>query len=184
MTAPSRPGQLHFLSNKFGETIMHMNGQDERRFAVKITHQERYQFLSEASEAGRAHGAPYLSDEPEPVGDSAEPSTPALLASAIGHCLSASLLECLRHARVDVLACTADAVAVVRPNAEGNPRIDHVEVTIRPHVSYGMHTSCCHEESRRVFHRMPCSILSIRNIQPAIIGMEPYPLCSDKRLIS
>ena len=113
---------------------MHMNGQDERRFAVKITHQERYQFLSEASEAGRAHGAPYLSDEPEPVGDSTGPSTPALLASAIGHCLSASLLECLRHARVDVLACTADAVAVVRPNAEGNPRIDHVEVTIRPHV--------------------------------------------------
>ena len=42
----------------------------------------------------------------------------------------------------------------------------------------------CHEESRRVFHRMPCSILSIRNIQPTIIGMEPYPLCSDKRLIS
>jgi uncharacterized OsmC-like protein len=113
---------------------MDMNGQSERRFAVTLTHQERYRFLSEASESGRAHGAPYLSDEPEPVGDSAGPSTPALLASAIGHCLSASLLECLKHAHVDVLACRADAVAVVRPNAEGNPRIDHVEVTIRPEV--------------------------------------------------
>ncbi|MGC8525353.1 MAG: OsmC family protein [Acidibrevibacterium sp.] len=113
---------------------MDMNGRSERRFAVKITHQEKYQFLSEASEAGEKHGAPYLSDEPKPVGDNAGPSTPALLASAIGHCLSASLLECLKHAHVDVLSCRADAVAVVRPNTDGKPRIDHVEVTIRPQV--------------------------------------------------
>ncbi len=113
---------------------MHMNEQSERRFGVRVTHQERYRFLSQASEAGQKHGAPYLSDEPEPVGDNAGPSTPALLASAIGHCLSASLLECLKHAHVDVLSCRADAEAVVRPNAEGKPRIDHVEVTIRPQV--------------------------------------------------
>lgn len=114
---------------------MHMRGQAERRFAVKVTHLENYQFSSQASEDGRLHGTSYLSDEPDPVGDAAGPSTPALLGSALGHCLSASLLEALRQNRIDVLACETEAIAVVKPNAEGNPRIDHVEVTIRPRVA-------------------------------------------------
>jgi len=113
---------------------MHMRGQAERRFAVRITHQKNYQFSSQASEGDRLHGKPYLSDEPDPVGDAAGPSTPALLGSALGHCLSAALLEALRHSHIDVVGCETEAVAVVKPNAEGNPRIDRVEVTIRPRV--------------------------------------------------
>ena len=113
---------------------MHMRGQTERRFAVRLAHQSNYQFLSQASEDGRLHGVPYLSDEPDPIGDAAGPSTPALLGSALGHCLSASLLEALKHSHIDVLECETEAVAVVKPNAEGNPRIDHIEVTIRPRV--------------------------------------------------
>jgi uncharacterized OsmC-like protein len=115
--------------------VMHMRGQTERRFAVRLTHQSNYQFLSQASEDGRLHGGPYLSDEPDPVGDAAAPSTPALLGSALGHCLSASLLETLKHSHIDVLGCETQAVAVVKPNAEGNPRIDRVEVTIRPLIA-------------------------------------------------
>lgn len=114
---------------------MHMRDQAERRFVVKITHQQNYQFSSQASEDERLHGTPYLSDEPDPVGDAAGPSTPALLGSALGHCLSASLLEALKHSRVDVLNCETEVVTVVKPNTEGNPRIDHVEVTIRPRVA-------------------------------------------------
>ena len=113
---------------------MHMRGQAERRFAVTITHQKNYQFLSQAHEDGRLHGKPYLSDEPDPVGDAAGPATPALLGSALGHCLSAALLEALKHSHIDVLGCETDAVAVVKPNEEGNPRIDHVEITIRPRL--------------------------------------------------
>jgi uncharacterized OsmC-like protein len=118
-----------------GEVIMHMRGQAERRFAVKITHIKNFQFSSQASEDGRLHGTPYLSDEPDPIGDDAGPSTPALLASALGHCLSASLLEALRQSRVDVLGFETEAIAVVKPNEEGQPRIDHVEVTIRPRLA-------------------------------------------------
>jgi uncharacterized OsmC-like protein len=114
---------------------MHMRGQQERHFVVKMTHQKNYQYLSQASEDGRLHGKPYLSDEPDPVGDAAGPSTPALLGSALGHCLSASLLEALKHSHVEVLGCETEAVAVVKPNSEGKPRIDHVDVTIRPHIS-------------------------------------------------
>ncbi|MDA8111019.1 MAG: OsmC family protein [Nitrospiraceae bacterium] len=111
---------------------MNMRGQDERRFKVKMTHQKNYQFLSQASEDGQMHGKPYLSDEPDPVGDNAGPPTPALLGSALGHCLSASLLEALKHSHIDVLGCETEAVVVVKPNTEGLPRIDRVEVTISP----------------------------------------------------
>ncbi len=114
---------------------MHMRGQAERHFAVKLTHQKNYQYLSQASEGGRLHGKPYLSDEPDPVGDAAGPSTPALLASALGHCLSASLLEALKHAHVEILGYETDAVAVVKPNKEGKPRIERVDVTLRPRVA-------------------------------------------------
>ena len=113
---------------------MHMRGQPQRRFAVHLTHLGAYRFLSQATEDGRLHGAPYASDEPDPVGEASGPATPALLGSALGHCLSAALLEALRHAHVDVRGCETDAVAVVAPNAEGLPRIERIEVTIRPHL--------------------------------------------------
>jgi organic hydroperoxide reductase OsmC/OhrA len=114
---------------------MHMRGQPERQFAVRLEHQGRYRFQSQASEDGILHGGPFGSDEPDPVGENSGPSTPALLATALGHCLSASLLEALRHSHLEVLDCETDAVAVVKPNEEGNPRIDHIEVTIRPTLS-------------------------------------------------
>jgi len=113
---------------------MQMRGQAQRRFAVHVKHVDEYQFSSQASEDGRLHGEPFVSDEPDPVGKNAGPSTPALLGAAVGHCLSAALLECLRHAHVEVLGCETEAVAVVAPNSEGLPRIDHVEVTLRPRL--------------------------------------------------
>ena len=113
---------------------MNMRNQKERRFSVNLAHQKNYEFLSQASEEGRMHGKPYVSDEPDPVGDNAGPSTPALLATALGHCLSASLLEVLRHSHINVLGCATEAVAVVKPNSEGNPRIDYVEVKVRPRL--------------------------------------------------
>ena len=114
---------------------MDMRGQPERRFAVRLKHEGRYRFRSQATEDGVRHGDEFSSDEPDPVGENSGPSTPALLAAALGHCLSASLLEALRHSRLEVLGCETDAVAVVSPNDEGNPRIDRVDVTIRPRLT-------------------------------------------------
>ena len=114
---------------------MDMRGQAERRFAVSINHESGFRFSSQASEDGRNHGIPFASDEPDPVGEASAPSTPALLGAAVGHCLSASLLEALRHAHLEVLSCETETVAVVKPNAGGLPRIDHIEVTIRPSLA-------------------------------------------------
>jgi organic hydroperoxide reductase OsmC/OhrA len=114
---------------------MDMRGQPERRFAVTLTHDSKYRFISQAHEDGRLHGERYASDEPDPVGDASGPATPALLGSALGHCLSAALLECLKYARLEVLDCETEAVSVVKPNEQGRPRIDHVAVTIRPRLA-------------------------------------------------
>jgi len=111
---------------------MDMRGQDKRYFRVDLQHTGGYQFTSQASEGGRAHGAPYVSDEPDPVGAAAGPATPALLGSALTHCLSASLLETLRHAHIPVVDFTAEAVSIVAPDSAGLPRIDRVEVVLRP----------------------------------------------------
>lgn len=111
---------------------MDMNGQKVREFAVTIEHVDGYQFRSQAHESGINHGPEYLSDEPKPVGDSSGPATPALLGSAIGHCLSAALLEALKKAKVPVSESVTESIVRVSPNEDGNPRIDSVNVVIKP----------------------------------------------------
>ncbi|HET6214258.1 MAG TPA: OsmC family protein [Micromonosporaceae bacterium] len=88
--------------------------------------------MSQASEDGRKHGDAFASDEPDPVGEASAPATPALLGAAVGHCLSASLLETLRHAHLPVHDLQTEVTAVVVPNSAGLPRIDHVDVVLRP----------------------------------------------------
>lgn len=111
---------------------MDMRGRDRREFHVDLRHTGGFQFTSQASEEGQPHGPSYLSDEPHPVGAASGPATPALLGSAIAHCLSASLLETLRHAHIPVDDFRAEVDAVVSPNEAGLPRIDHVDVVLRP----------------------------------------------------
>jgi uncharacterized OsmC-like protein len=114
---------------------MDMRGQKQRVFDVDLRHTSNFQFVSQASEEGRNHGATFLSDEPDPVGDAGAPSTPALLSAAVGHCLSASLLESLRHAHVAVEGFETHVSSVIALNAEGLPRIDHIDVVLRPRLT-------------------------------------------------
>lgn len=111
---------------------MDLRGQECREFRLDLDHVESYRFACQASEEGTPHGAVFFSDEPDPVGEASAPATPALLGAAIGHCLSASLLEALRHAHLGVTSLTTQVVSVVRANPEGLPRIDHVDVVIKP----------------------------------------------------
>jgi len=111
---------------------MDMRGQDQRNFAVNLHYDGGYRFVSQATEDGRDHGDTFASDEPDPVGKASAPATPALLGPAIGHCLSASLLETMRHAHLPVADLETDVTAVVALGSEGLPRIDHVDVVLRP----------------------------------------------------
>jgi uncharacterized OsmC-like protein len=111
---------------------MHMRNQTERYFGAHIEFLEGFKFRSQAFEGDLMHGAPMISDEPDPIGSNAGPSTPSMLAIAVGHCLSASLVETLRHAGIQVRSLTTEAISVVVLNEEGNPRIKQINVTIRP----------------------------------------------------
>ncbi|MBI1889563.1 MAG: OsmC family protein [Burkholderiales bacterium] len=111
---------------------MHMKGQPERHFGASIQFIEGFKFKSQAYEGDAKHGTPVITDEPDPVGANAGPSTPSMLAMSVGHCLSASLVETLRHVGIYVTSLTTDAIAVVVPNEEGNPRIKRIDVVIRP----------------------------------------------------
>lgn len=111
---------------------MHMRNQAERHFGAHIEFVEGFKFKSQAFEGDLTHGEPVITDEPDPIGSNAGPSTPSMLAMAVGHCLSASLVETLRHAGIYVKSLTTEAIAVVVPNAEGNPRIKQINVTISP----------------------------------------------------
>jgi len=113
---------------------MHMRNQAERHFGVHIDFVEGFKFSSQAFEGELLHGTTVLTDEPDPVGSNAGPSTPAMLAMAVGHCLSASLVETLRHAGIHVKELRTEAVSVVAPNEEGLPRIKQINVSIRPVV--------------------------------------------------
>lgn len=111
---------------------MHMRNQAERHFGARIEFIEGFKFESQAFGGDNLHGASVISDEPDPIGTNAGPSTPSMLAIAVGHCLSASLVETLRHAGIHVKTLTTEAVAVVMPNEDGNPRIKQINVSIRP----------------------------------------------------
>jgi len=111
---------------------MDMRGQTHRDFTVSLRHDGGYRFVSQATEAGTRHGEAFASDEPDPVGAASAPATPALLGAALGHCLSASLLETARHAHIPLADLQTDVNTVVTLGAEGLPRIDHVDVVLRP----------------------------------------------------
>lgn len=135
---------------------MDLRNQECREFHLDLERVNGYQFASQASEDGKPHGELFYSDEPDPVGAASAPATPALLGAALGHCLSASLLEALRHAHLEVRSLGAHVVTVVRANSDGLPRIDHVDIVIKPVLeTFGPRARRCEE----VFERY-CTVTS------------------------
>ena len=75
-----------------------------------------------------------LLDEPPPLGEAAGPNPAAVLAAAIGNCLSASLLFCLRKVRMEPTDLQADVIAHVGRNETGRIRVTGVDVTLKPSI--------------------------------------------------
>lgn len=81
--------------------------------------------------------APLRMDEPEPLGRDAAPNASRVLAAAIGNCLSASLLFCIRKARVELGPVETRVRVQLGRNERGRLRIASVEVEIDPHFPPG-----------------------------------------------
>jgi uncharacterized OsmC-like protein len=69
-------------------------------------------------------------DEIKPVGESLGPNPTRLLSAAVGHCLSSSLLFCLRKARINVNDLETEVKANVERNEEGYLRVNSLDVHI------------------------------------------------------
>ena len=78
-----------------------------------------------------------LVDEPKPTGEGFGPGPTRLLSAAVGHCLSSSLLYCLRKAKIEVRGLEATVKASTARNDEGRLRVRSIDVQIDLDVSEG-----------------------------------------------
>lgn len=100
---------------------------------VRLELEDGYRFRVDLGEGF----APLLMDEPAPLGDGTGPNASAVLAAAMGNCLSASLLYCLRRSRVDVVGLRTEVEVTPERNPEGRLRIGAIRVELHPEVAAG-----------------------------------------------
>ena len=94
---------------------------------VSLTQQQDFRF-----QIAFGGGVPAITgDEPPPLGQGAGPSPVQLLASAVGNCLSDSLLFALRKFKQAPEPLHCDIQAEVGRNAEGRNRVLALRATLR-----------------------------------------------------
>lgn len=103
---------------------------EETTHAITLRLSKGYEFLATFDK--RPDLPPLLLDEPPPLGDGHGPNAAALLATAVGNCLAASLLFCLRKSRADVTDLTARVSARIVRNEKGRFRVGGIDVEIEP----------------------------------------------------
>jgi uncharacterized OsmC-like protein len=104
-----------------------MAGHD-RTVRAHIERAEGFRFTVNFPDLERA--AAVTVDEEPPLGGGSGPSPAALLATAVGSCLAASLVFCLRKTRVEPAEVTADATAHIVRNERGRFRIGGIDVEL------------------------------------------------------
>ena len=70
-------------------------------------------------------------DEPSPLGSESGPNASRVLASAVGHCLSASLLFCLQKSRIPMKHVSTKVHTTLARNEEGRWRVQGMKVDIK-----------------------------------------------------
>ena len=76
-------------------------------------------------------GAKVYTDEPAPVGSSEAPSAAMMLSSAIGHCLSSSLLFCMEKSRGKLNDLETEVETSLARNEKGRWRIAEIKVNLK-----------------------------------------------------
>ncbi len=97
------------------------------RFTIHVEQLDGFEFRVKFD---KEQFTPLLLDEPPPLGHDVAPNAARVLAAAIGNCLSASLVFCLKKAGVAAGGVTADVdVEIVRNDAR-RLRVGKVNVTL------------------------------------------------------
>lgn len=104
----------------------------ENEFTVKLELKNNFEIEADFGIPGVE---PLLMDEPAPLGEDHGPNAARVLAAAVGNCLSASALFCLRKARIEVLDMHTTVNVTLERNDKGKLRIGNVKVNIEPVVA-------------------------------------------------
>ena len=75
-------------------------------------------------------------DEPDPLGENSGPSPARVLSAALASCLGASLLFCLRKARITVMGLHTTASTELVRNDRGRLRVGTITVRLEPVVAH------------------------------------------------
>ena len=103
----------------------------EEAFSVKL---RLYRDYSQVVDFGPPDQTLLALDEAPPLGHGHGPNPARLLASAVGGCLGASLLYCLRKSRVEVTGLSTTVEGTLVRNERGRLRIGGLRVTLSPTV--------------------------------------------------
>jgi uncharacterized OsmC-like protein len=98
-------------------------------FEIRLSLSDGYMFTVDPSRPG---AAPFVIDEPPPLGAGKGPNPVRVLASALARCLGASLLFCLRKSRVEVQGLSVAATGIMGRNERGRLRVSGIAVELRP----------------------------------------------------
>jgi len=107
---------------------------DGEGFELTMDLDDGYRFLVDFTQPGVP---PLQLDEPEPLGDGDGPKAAKVLAAAVGNCLSARALFCLRRARIDVQGMRTTVSASLSRNEAGRLRVRGIQVHIAPLAASG-----------------------------------------------
>ncbi|MEM4726952.1 MAG: OsmC family protein [Candidatus Bathyarchaeia archaeon] len=102
---------------------------EERPFRVELSLEKGFRFRADF---GLESVSSLYLDEPKPLGEGSGPNASMLLAAAVGNCLSASLLYCLRRSRVEVSKLEARVEGVLARNERGRWRVKELSVELNP----------------------------------------------------
>ena len=95
---------------------------------TKLRLLEGYKFKVEFD---RKNISDLIVDETEPIGREDGPNPTRLLAAAVGHCTSSSLVYCLQRARIEIKDLKTTVKTRVARNEEGRWRVASIDVNLR-----------------------------------------------------
>jgi len=102
------------------------------RFALTLTLREGFQFAADFGDSGIPE---LLLDEPPPLREGRGPNAARILGAAVGNCLGASLLFCLRRARIEVRELRVAVEGTLVRNERGRLRLGEIRVKLLPDVA-------------------------------------------------
>lgn len=100
---------------------------DEKEFTLTLTLGEGMQFDTRFDGEKMPN---LMFDEPPPAGEDEGPNAARVLGAAVGNCLSASLLFCLRKARVNVDGMRTEVQGTIARNESGRFRVEKLAVRV------------------------------------------------------